>query len=117
MATIGGRKRSSSPTADEFGEIFERDKAASPLFTRLRHQGHVMHAITHLWTDMLPKQRNQLGTLFCFWQTAEAAEMLAREWSDNRLLEATQLPKRQFLYCQKFGDAPRHIIRRATFPA
>jgi len=102
---------------DEFGEVFERDKSASPLFTRLRHQGHLMHAITHAWTDLLPKQRNQLGTLFVFWQPADAADVIAREWSDDRLRAATTLPKYTFMHCVKFGAAPQHIIRRVRLPA
>lgn len=100
---------------DEGGEV-ERDKDMNPYFTRIRHRYHIFHYISHAWTDMLPKQRNQLGTLFLFWQPADAAESIAREWSDPRLLEATKLPKYEFLYCRKFAAAPAHIIQRSRFP-
>lgn len=101
---------------DDLGENMDRDKDASPLFTRIRHNYHLFHAIGHVWTELLPKQRNQLGKLFLFWQTAESAETIAREWSEPRVLESTQLPKYEFLRCVKFGDAPRHVITRCRFP-
>lgn len=109
-------KRNCAVFCDEFGEVFDRDKAASPLFTRLRHQGHLMHALSHLFTDLLPKQRNQLGTLFLFWQTAEAADAIAREWSDERLRQAPTLPKYVFLHCRKFGAGAQHIITPGKLP-
>lgn len=102
---------------DDLGENMDRDKTASPLFTRIRHNFHLFHAIGHTWTELLPKQRNQLGKLFLFWQTRESAEAIAREWSDERILEACTLPKYQFLYCLKFGKAPHHIIERSSLPA
>ncbi len=46
---------------DDLGENMDRDKTASPLFTRIRHNFHLFHAIGHEWTELLPKQRNQLG--------------------------------------------------------
>lgn len=101
---------------DEGGEV-ERDKNMNPYFTRIRHRLHIFHFVSHAWTDALPKQRNQLGTLFLFWQSADAAETIAREWSDPRLLETTQLPQYEFLYCKKFGNRPSHIITRGKFPA
>lgn len=101
---------------DEGGEM-ERCRDLNKFFTRIRHRGHFFHYIGHNWTDMLPKQRNQLGTLFLFWQPAKAAEAIAAEWSDDRLLEAATLPKYQFLYCRKFGANPAHLISRASFPA
>ncbi len=100
---------------DEGGEV-ERDKDMNPYFTRIRHRGHFFHYISHAWTDMLPKQRNQLGTLFVFWQPADAAEFLAREWSDPRFLDAPKLPPYEFLFCRKFGNRPAHIIERRKFP-
>lgn len=103
--------------ADEFGENNYRTNEATPLFTRLRHQRHLFHVITHDWTDMLPKQRNQLGTLFLFWQTEKAAKTLCEEWSDPRLMEATKLPQYDFLYCRKFAQNPAHLIERSRFPA
>ncbi|MCF3650176.1 hypothetical protein [Synoicihabitans lomoniglobus] len=111
------RYRSCAVFCDDFGDHFERDKEVTPMFTSLRHQFHQLHAMTHVWQDMLPKQRNQLGTLFLFWQTRESAESIAREWSDSRLLESTRLPKYEFLHCRKHADAPNHIITRGRFPA
>lgn len=101
---------------DDLGENMDRDKTASPLFTRIRHQFHLFHAVGHEWTELLPKQRNQLGKLFVFWQTQQSAQKLADEWSDERLLQATALPRHEYLYCLKFGDGARHVIKRAKFP-
>ena len=100
---------------DEGGEV-ERDKDMNPYFTRIRHRYHFFHYIGHNWTDMLPKQRNQLGTLLLFWQPADASETIAREWSDPRLLDAVRLPQYEFLYCRKFALRPAHDITRASFP-
>lgn len=102
---------------DDLGENMDRDREASPLFTRIRHQYHLFHAIGHEWTELLPKQRNQLGKLFIFWQTQTAAEKLAAEWSDERFLQATTLQPREYLYALKFAAAPRHVVTRARFPA
>lgn len=99
---------------DEGGEV-ERDKDLNPYFTRIRHRYHLFHYIGHNYTDLLPKQRNQIRNLFLFWQCATpAAETIAREWSDVRLLEAPKLPPYEFLHCQKFADLPAHRITRAT---
>lgn len=102
---------------DDLGENMDRDKTATPLFTRIRHRGHLFVAIGHLWTELLPKQRNQLGKVFLFWQTRESAESIAREWSDDRILESCTLPKYEHLYLVKWGDGARHIVRRSHFPA
>lgn len=101
---------------DEGGEV-ERDRALNPYFTRIRHRYHVFHYIGHNYTDILPKQRNQLGTLLLFYQPAEpAAAMLAREWSTEKMLESSFLPKYQFLYCRRFGAGFEHIIERRSLP-
>jgi hypothetical protein len=110
------RERDCAVFCDDFGDMMERDKSVTSLFTRLRHQGHQFHALTHVWPDMLPKQRNQLGRLFLFWQTDKSARIIADEWSDDRILESTKLPKYEFLYCVKHGENPGHKITRGRFP-
>ncbi len=100
---------------DEGGEV-ERDKDMNPYFTRIRHRYHLFHYISHAWTDALPKQRNQLGTVFLFNQSAKPAAFIAEEWSDPRLLAATSLVEYEFLYCRKFAARPGHLIQRSRFP-
>jgi hypothetical protein len=100
---------------DEFGD-YERDKANNPLFTKIRHQGHQLHIMSHAWTDCLRKQRNQLGKIFFFWQSELEAKLIAEELSDERLLAVSTLPKYEFLLCEKFKENPRHRITRGKFP-
>lgn len=102
---------------DECMETVGRDADLTGVFTRGRHRGHTVFAMTHDATAFLPTQRAQFGTLFLFRQDERAAGMWAREWSEQRIMKATTLKKYQFLKCAKFaapdGD---HLIEPGQFP-
>jgi hypothetical protein len=87
-------------------------------FTRGRQNDHVLHVMGHAPTNLLPDQRNQLQTLFLFDQSPDAAEMMAREWSEPRIMESVGLPQYEFLQVEKYGNKAtrRHLIRHGIFP-
>lgn len=103
---------------DEATETVGRDAELTGLFTRSRHNGHVVVAMGHRATVLLPVQRDQFGTLFLFRASPGEAKTWAEEWAEPRLVEATTLPKYHFLLARKFA-APdgQHLVTRGSFPA
>lgn len=89
---------------DEAAETIGRNKALTPLFTRIRHRGHKMHVMGHSGTDLLPVMRRQLSTLFLFRQSPKAAEIWTEEYCDERLMQCAKLRQYEFLHAVLWGD-------------
>jgi len=104
--------------ADEGGETVNRNRNLNAYFTRGRGAGHLIHICAHHHSDLLPKQRDQLGTLFLFLASPSSADGWADEWSEERLKEAATLAQYEFLWCEKFGDKEtrRHRVTHGMFP-
>ncbi len=101
---------------DEATETVGRSTDFTGVFTRGRHRGHIVYAMGHAATVLLPIQRDQFGTLFLFRQSPRAASMFADEWAEPRIMQATTLRKHEFVLCKKFG-APdgSHLIKPGKF--
>lgn len=112
------RYRNCAVFIDEATIMIDRDTAFTDLFTRLRHQGHILHVMGHRATVLLPIQRDQFGTLMLFRQSPTAAKIWAEEWAEKRMLASCDLKKFEFLLCKKFA-APdgSHLIKPGKFPA
>lgn len=104
---------------DEVATMMPRDQDANEVFTRVRHQGHQLHVILHHAANLLPIQRDALGTLFLFNQNVGSLKIFADEWNEPRIMGAAALPKFHFLLCRKFKDAATglHSVERGVFPA
>ena len=103
---------------DEATETVGRSGDFTGVFTRSRHRGHVVYAMGHAATVLLPIQRDQFGTLLLFRQSPRAAGLWAEEWAEPRMIQATTQNKYHFLFCQKFGAADgSHLIEPRIFPA
>jgi hypothetical protein len=99
------RHRDCAVFIDEATVTVGRDDSLTDLFTRGRHQGHIVHAMGHRATVLLPIQRDQFGTLLLFRQSPQSAAIWAEEWAEPRIHAATTLPKHRFLLCRKFAAA------------
>lgn len=102
---------------DEATMTIDRDAGLNDLFTRGRHQGHILHVMGHRATVLQPIQRDQFGSLLLFRQSPGSAAIWAEEWAETRMQEATTLLKYEFLFCKKFA-APdgNHLIQKCKFP-
>jgi len=96
---------------DEAAATIRRDRTLIPVFTQLRHKNHKLLIIGHSGVDLLPTMRQQMDTLFLFRQPAEAAEIWARTFADERLLQATQLRQYEFIHIEMFGVPERKILK------
>jgi len=93
-------------------------------FTRGRQNKHVVHIMGHAPTDLLPEQRNQIQTYYLFDQSPDAAEALAREWSEPKIAARAEdggcigLPQFEFLRIDKYADKTtrRHKITHGIYP-
>lgn len=111
-------RRNLSVFIDEATLTVARDVELIDLFTRGRHQGHQLFVLGHRAVNLLPIMRDQFGTLFLFRCSPSDAKLWAEDWGEPRILEATGLPKYEFILARKFA-APdgQHLVTRGRFPA
>jgi hypothetical protein len=103
---------------DEATVTVGRDNTLTDLFTRGRHQGHILHVMGHRATVLLPIQRDQFGKLLLFRQSPGSAAIWAEEWAEQRMHSATELKKYEFLFCAKFAAKDGgHLVEKKIFPA
>ena len=93
---------------EEASSTLRRDREFMPAFTRIRHNQHKLIVVGHSGTDLLPGMRAQIGTLYLFRQSPEAAEMWARQLCDKSLLAATSLQQFEFIRKESF-QPPRKL--------
>jgi hypothetical protein len=113
------KQRGCAIFADEMSsKKTKRNGDITEIFTRGRQRNHVVHIMGHYPTNLLPEQRAQIQTYFLFDQMPDAAEKLAREWSEPRMVGCVGLPQFEFLQCDKYSDKAtrRHLIRHGIFP-
>jgi hypothetical protein len=104
--------------ADESGSSVNRKKSITEFFTSGRWNDHVLHLLGHHISNLLPEQRDQIGTLFLFTQNGQSAKDWADEWADDRLLESIGLPQYEFIWAEKYGDkvTRKNAVTHGIFP-
>jgi molybdopterin-guanine dinucleotide biosynthesis protein len=87
---------------DEGTEMIARDKTLIPVFTRLRHNHHILFVIGHRGDSLLPVMRDQLSTIYLFRQNKKSAEIWAEAFACEEIMQATTLKQYEFLICRRY---------------
>lgn len=91
-------KRKCALFVDEAGDMLDKyDSTMNKLATFSRHYGHNAHFICQRAIMVSPTIRAQCTNLFLFKQHRQDAEILARDFVSDDLLQATKLLKGEFL--------------------
>lgn len=101
------KKKNCVMVVDEAAMTIRREREKIPLFTASRHQGHKLIIIGHSGVDLLPTMREQIDAIFLFRQTKKAATLWVETFADERILEATQLGRYEFLRCELHGEVKK----------
>lgn len=88
---------------DEAAETIARNDDLTPVFTRLRHLGHKLLVIAHRATNLTPIMREQVDTVYLFRQSEKNCEIFAEIMAEPGLLDARNLPKYRYIYCELYG--------------
>jgi ABC-type Mn2+/Zn2+ transport system ATPase subunit len=102
------KTRNSIVVVDEAAATIRRDKKLIPVFTRLRHCGHILIVIGHSGMDLLPAMRQQFDTVYLFRQPDSAAKIWAETMTEKGLLKAVELQQYEFIHHQLYGK-PRKM--------
>ena len=97
---------------EESAETINRDKGLINIFTRLRHNQHVLIVIGHSGVNLLPIMREQLDTIYLFRQSEKAAAYWAETFTEKGLLAASELQQFEFLHTKLYGT-PRKLRLQA----
>lgn len=89
---------------EEAAVTINRDRDRMSIFTRLRHQEHMLVISGHSGGDLLPGMRQQFDTLFLFRQPGSAAKVWAEVFSDKRIFTCMNLNQYEFLHCELFKE-------------
>lgn len=93
---------------DEAGDAVGRyDLAMQQTATKGRHFGHSMHYLSQRGTQINRTVRDQCSRLVLFTTALEDAKIHAREWNNDELLEASQLPQGCYMTVTRFGELGR----------
>jgi energy-coupling factor transporter ATP-binding protein EcfA2 len=95
---------------EDASATINRDRSLSWLFTRIRHNGHMLYVLCHSATDLLPGMRNCLTEAFLFRQTARSAEWWADVFMENGLLAAQHLPVKSYEFLHYKPGEP--VVKR-----
>lgn len=89
---------------DEGGETVGRnDTSTQDLFTKGRHNFHIIAVGCQRLTQIPPICRDQCTKLFLFTSSYEDGKILANEFNGPALKNCSKLKKGQFFYKEKFG--------------
>ena len=90
---------------DEAGESVGRyDKSMSMTATRGRHWGHVGHYIAQRASMLAKNVRAQCSEVYAFASTDTDAKVMAEEYLQPALLEASRLEQGEYIHAVRFGD-------------
>lgn len=89
---------------DEGAAALERAADYNWLTSRARHWGHESHIISQRPQDITPAIRGNCETIWLFNIDPTACELLAREWNENRLREASKNPRLVFHLARRLSD-------------
>lgn len=87
---------------DEAASTIRRERGLIPVFTRLRHNHHVLIVIGHSGMDLLPAMRQQFDTVYLFRQPESAAKVWAETMTEKGLLAAVDLKQYEFIRCELY---------------
>lgn len=93
---------------EEAAATIRRERELIPVFTRLRHNNHLLLVIGHSGMDLLPTMRQQLDALWLFRQPEEACKVWASTFTQKELYEAMNLGQYEFLATVMYGK-PRKL--------
>lgn len=102
------KTQNSIVVVDEAAETIKRDKTLIPVFTRLRHCGHILLVIGHSGTNLLPVMREQFDTVYLFRQSEKSAGIFAEVMTEKGLLAASELQQYEFIHHKLYGQ-PRKM--------
>lgn len=92
---------------DEGTEMIARSRELIPAFTRIRHRGHKLFVIGHRGDSLLPVMRDQISELYLFRQTEKSAQIWADQFTNEDILQATQLEQYEFIRVELYGKIER----------
>lgn len=92
---------------EESAATIRRDRTLVPVFTRLRHNNHLLLVIGHSGMDLLPVMRQQLDTIYLFRQPEQACKVWAETFCNNDLYAAQQLKQYEFLQSEMYGSTQK----------
>lgn len=105
------KSRSCAVFVDESGEMIGQYNAEMRwLATRARHYGHNSHFLAQRGAQLSPTVRDMCSHLFLFNVSRVDAELLAREWNREELLQANSLRKLEYFHCSRFGDISKDMV-------
>ncbi|WP_043582138.1 ATP-binding protein [Geminisphaera colitermitum] len=104
------RSRNCCVWIEDASATIDRDRSLSWLFTRIRHNGHLLYVLCHSATDLLPGMRQNLTEVFLFRQPAKGAELWAETFMENGLLAAQHLPAKSYEFLHYVPGSP--IVKR-----
>lgn len=93
---------------EEAAATIRRERELLPVFTRLRHNHHLLLVVGHSGMDLLPTMRQQLDTLYLFRQPEEACKIWAMTFTQRELFEAANLGQYEFLATSMYSK-PRKV--------
>lgn len=104
------RARNCLIIVDEAAATIRRERTLIPVFTRMRHCQHKLIVIGHSGMDLLPVMRQQLDTIFLFRQPESSAKVWAEVFTENGLLESTNLRQFEFIKHELYGTPSRQKL-------
>lgn len=85
----------SDASVDKFSKPFEE------MFTKGRHRGHRMFAIAQRHTQISPLIRDQWDAFWLFACGRKTADVLADEFGDDDIFQASAFPRYRYLFKQR----------------
>jgi hypothetical protein len=97
---------------DEAAVSISRNRDLMWVFTMMNGRRHRLIVVGHSGSDLLPGMRQQLGYLFLFRQSIEAADMWQRDFADPGIMAATSLNQFEFLMAARFKAAQKFQLTK-----
>ena len=96
---------------EEAAATIRRERELVPVFTRLRHNHHLLLIVGHSGMDLLPVMRQQLDTIYLFRQPISAAKVWAETFTNDALLQSVSLQQYEFIHATLYGQAQRMKLK------
>jgi hypothetical protein len=97
---------------DEAAVSIARNRDLMAVFTMMNGRHHRLVVCGHSGSDLLPAMRQQMGYLFLFRQSTEAADMWRQQFSDVAIMESTNLGQFEFLMAARFQPAQKFLLTK-----
>lgn len=96
---------------EEAAATIRRERTLVPVFTRLRHNNHLLLVVGHSGMDLLPVMRQQLDELYLFRQPEQACKVWAETFCQKELFGAMELQQYEFLQTRMYGSPRKCKLR------